>query len=96
MDGARIMRPETVAAITSRQRVGMFDVTFRQTLDWGLGVILNSSHYGAAIPYQFGPHASSATFGHGGSQSSTGFCDPERQLVVGLLFNGCPGEPCAR
>jgi CubicO group peptidase (beta-lactamase class C family) len=93
LDGARLLAPDTVAALTRRQRVGLFDHTFRQTLDWGLGLILNSAHYGPAIPYQFGPHASPATFGHGGSQSSTGFCDPDRRLVVTLLFNGCPGEP---
>ncbi len=88
----RVMKPETVALMTSRQRVGMFDQTFRQTIDWGLGVIVNSAQYGPAIPYQFGPYASAETFGHGGSQSSTGFCDPARKLVVGLVFNGCPGE----
>jgi CubicO group peptidase (beta-lactamase class C family) len=92
LDGARVLKPETVKAITMRQRVGMFDQTFRQTIDWGLGVILNSSHYGPGIPYQFGVDASRETFGHGGSQSSTGFCDPRRKLVVATVFNGCPGE----
>ena len=92
LDGVRLLSADMVQAMTSRQRVGMFDQTFRQTIDWGLGIILNSSHYGPAIPYQFGPHASRGTFGHGGSQSSTGFCDPERNLVVALIFNGCPGE----
>ncbi len=92
LDGVRLLSADMVQAMTSRQRVGMFDQTFRQTIDWGLGIILNSSHYGPAIPYQFGPYASRSTFGHGGSQSSTGFCDPERNLVVALIFNGCPGE----
>jgi CubicO group peptidase (beta-lactamase class C family) len=92
LDGVRVLKQPTVAAITMRQRVGMFDQTFRQTIDWGLGVILNSSHHGPGIPYQFGPHASRETFGHGGSQSSTGFCDPRRKLVVAMVFNGCPGE----
>jgi CubicO group peptidase (beta-lactamase class C family) len=88
----RLLQPESVSAMTMRQRAGLFDHTFRQTIDWGLGVILNSSHYGPGIPYQFGPYASPETFGHGGSQSSTGFCDPRNRLVVALLFNGCPGE----
>jgi CubicO group peptidase (beta-lactamase class C family) len=92
-NGRRLLKPDTVHAMTSRQRVGMFDNTFRQTIDWGLGLILNSAHYGPAIPYQFGEHASAETFGHGGSQSSTGFCDPVNKLVVTLIFNGCPGEP---
>ena len=92
LDGARVLKPETVASMIFRQRVGMFDLTFRHTLDWGLGVILNSAHYGPGIPYQFGPRASREAFGHGGSQSSTGFCDPRHKLVIALLFNGCPGE----
>ncbi|HUO06723.1 MAG TPA: serine hydrolase domain-containing protein [Phycisphaerae bacterium] len=93
LNNTRILSQDMVHALTFRQRVGMFDHTFRQTIDWGLGIILNSSHYGSAIPYQFGPHASASTFGHGGSQSSSAFCDPERNLVVALVFNGCPGEP---
>jgi CubicO group peptidase (beta-lactamase class C family) len=92
IDGTRLLREETVRTFTSRQRIGMPDATFRQTIDWGLGFILNSSQYGSAIPYQFGPLASPDTFGHGGSQSSTGFCDPAHRLVVALHFNGTPGE----
>ena len=92
LDGVHVMKAETVAAMTMRQRVGLFDQTFRNTIDWGLGVIINSSHYGPGIPYQFGAAASPETFGHGGSQSSTGFCDPRHRLVVALLFNGCCGE----
>jgi CubicO group peptidase (beta-lactamase class C family) len=92
LDGVRVMKPQTATAMTMRQRVGLHDQTFRSTIDWGLGVILNSSHYGPGIPYQFGAAASPETFGHGGSQSSTGFCDPRHKLVVTLLFNGCCGE----
>ena len=92
LDGVTILQPQSVAAMTMRQRVGLFDHTFRHTIDWGLGIILNSAHYGPGIPYQFGPYASPETFGHGGSQSSTGFCDPRYKLVCTLLFNGCPGE----
>jgi CubicO group peptidase (beta-lactamase class C family) len=92
LDRTRVLKEETVRAMTMRQRSGLHDQTFRTTIDWGLGVILNSSHYGPGIPYQFGPHASPETFGHGGSQSSTGFCDPRHDLVVALLFNGACGE----
>lgn len=92
-DGTQLLKPATVHAIISRQRVGMYDATFRQTIDWGLGIILNSAQYGPAIPYQFGAYASRDTFGHGGSQSSTGFHDPLRKITVCILFNGCPGEP---
>jgi CubicO group peptidase (beta-lactamase class C family) len=87
-----IVSAETVRLMTSRQRVGMMDATFRQKIDWGLGFIVNSARYGPGIPYQFGDEASEETFGHGGNQSSVGMCDPARQLVVVAVFNGWPGE----
>ena len=90
----QILKPETVAEMTRRQRVGKYDTTFQHTLDFGLGFILNSSRYGAdTVPYGYGPYASPGTFGHGGAQSSIAFADPERQLVVAFVANGLPGEP---
>jgi len=95
--GVRLLQPKTVAMMTSRQREGMHDETFKQVVDWGLGVAINSAHHapnGAwhRIPYGYGPHASPHTFGHGGAQSSIGFADPDNQLAVGIVFNGMPGE----
>lgn len=40
--GRRILWPQTIEALTARHRVGMFDHTFRQVMDWGLGFIPNS------------------------------------------------------
>jgi CubicO group peptidase (beta-lactamase class C family) len=40
--GRRVLRPQTVEAIAARHRAGMLDHTFRQVMDWGLGVIPNS------------------------------------------------------
>src|SRR6185436_15629576 len=37
LNGARIVTPETVRTFTSRQRIGMFDHTFKHILDFGLG-----------------------------------------------------------
>ncbi len=91
---ARILSPQSVEALTTPHRVGMFDQTFKHKLDWGLGFIVNSEHYGAELPpYGYGRHASRRTFGHSGFQSSTGFADPEHDLVVALVTNGNPGEP---
>lgn len=93
LDGVQILRPETVAQMTSRQRRGMFDQTFRLTVDWGLGVILNTPGDDMQkFAYGFGPHASMRAFGHGGNQSSLGMADPEHGLVVAVVFNGMPGE----
>lgn len=93
-DGVRLLRPQTVEAITARHRAGMRDRTFQATVDYGLGFVVNSEFYAPGkTPYGYGQYASPRTFGHGGSQSSTVFCDPERRLVVACVFNGTPGEP---
>jgi CubicO group peptidase (beta-lactamase class C family) len=90
--GAEILSPETARLMTSRVRSGMFDQTFKANIDWGLGFQMNSEHLSPDAPYNFGPYASRETFGHSGSQSSIGMCDPKRQLIVAVSFNGCPGE----
>ena len=93
-DHARLLSPESVALMITRQREGMFDETFRHKMDWGLGLIIDSNRYGAdTVPYGYGRHSSERTFGHGGAQSSVGFCDPENELVAAVVFNGMPGEP---
>lgn len=90
----RILSPESVALLTRPHRVGMFDHTFRHTMDWGLGFIVNSARYGPdTVPYGYGPRAGPRTFGHGGAQSTCAFADPDRRLVVTIVFNGQPGEP---
>ena len=92
-EGRRLLRRETVEALSARHRVGMIDATFRARLDSGLGVIVNSAHYGEPdAPYGYGPFAGARTYGHSGARSSTAFCDPESGLVVALAVNGMPGD----
>ncbi len=95
LSGARVLEEASVREMTRRQRIGMLDQTFRQVMDWGLGLIINSAHQTSlnVLPYNFGPGASPDAFGHGGAQSSISFADPARELVVVILFNGMPGEP---
>jgi CubicO group peptidase (beta-lactamase class C family) len=93
LDGARIVSPQTVEAMTARHRVGMYDHTFKHVMDWGLGFIVNNNQYGIdTIRYGYGPHASWRTYGHSGNQSSIAFADPKHQLVVAIVFNGTPGD----
>lgn len=93
-DSRALLQPATVHEMTSRQRKGLKDHTFKQVVDWGLGFLVNSGRYGAGPhPYGYGQHASDATFGHGGMQSSAGFADPENRLCGTIIFNGLPGEP---
>lgn len=88
-----ILTPETARDLTSPHRVGMMDRTFRKTMDWGLGFMLQSDHYAPGeTPYQFGSHASRKAFGHCGNQSTAAFCDPDADLCAVVLCNGMPGE----
>jgi CubicO group peptidase (beta-lactamase class C family) len=91
--GKRVLNQASVEEMISPQRTGMFDETFQHVIDWGLGLILDSKQYDdEPVPYGYGPYSSSRTFGHGGSQSSVGFADPESELVAAVVFNGMPGE----
>lgn len=93
-DGRALLRSDTVQELTRRQRVGLVDHSFGQIIDWGLGFLVNSFHYGhPAVPYSYGRHTSEDTFGHGGMQSSCGFADPEHGIAAAIIFNGLPGEP---
>ena len=92
-NGARILSPQTIEALTARHRAGMYDHTFSHVMDWGLGIIPNNNIYGAdTVPYSYGKYASPRAFGHSGSQSSCAFADPEHNLVVAWVFNGMCGE----
>ena len=89
----KILKKETLNYFTARHRKGMWDHTFRQNMDWGLGFMLNTPEAGFENKsYHFGRYASEKAFGHAGAQSSFGFADPVYDLVVSWVFNGMPGE----
>jgi CubicO group peptidase (beta-lactamase class C family) len=86
-----LLTPQTIEAMTARHRTGVYDLTFKHVMDMGLGVIVNSNLYGAeTVPYGYGPLAGARTYGHSGQQSSCGFCDPDRRLIVAWMCNGMP------
>lgn len=84
LQGKRLLSPQTVEAITARQRVGLFDETFGVPMDYGLGLQIDVC--------SMGRHCSPRTFGHGGNMSSVAFGDPESGLAVGLVVNGMPAS----
>jgi CubicO group peptidase (beta-lactamase class C family) len=90
--GAQILLPQTVAALTARHRSGLFDKTFRQTIDWGLGFVINGANEDGKSGYGHWPRASARAYGHSGYRSSTAFADPERQVAIVILLNGTPDE----
>jgi CubicO group peptidase (beta-lactamase class C family) len=88
-----VLSRKLVIEMTRRQRENLYDNTFRATIDWGYGFIINSRCHGVEpLPYGFGALASDDAFGHGGVQSSSAFADPAHQLVVAWSCNGMPGE----
>ncbi len=94
LDGVRILNSETVDDLTSRHRIGAFDQTLQHVVDFGLGVIIDSNRYVAeTVPYGYSRYCSEHAFGHGGSQSSIGFADPEHGLVVCYVADRRVGEP---
>lgn len=93
LDGTSFVSSSTVQQMTMRHRVNQFDQTLQHVVDFGLGVICNSNRHGLeTVPYGFGRYASESAFGHGGSQCSMGFCDPQYDLVVAWSANGFCGE----
>ena len=92
-EGVRLLSPDTAELVTARHTTGLFDRTFRQIYDRGLGVVIDSKRHGQGFGW-FGPFASDATFGHQGFFSSTAFGDPAHGLVVALTWNGVrPFDP---
>lgn len=88
-----ILTAESIRLMTFRHRENLVDETFRHKLDFGLGGIINSNRYGVkTVPYGYGVHSFEGAFGHGGSQSSIGFADPDREMSVVIIANGRPGE----
>ena len=98
----RVLSEALMAQLTERVRRDTVDRTFRATMDWGRGFMVNNrrhdavnaaAHGAAGTPYNFGPHAGDDAVGHGGNQSSIGFADPAHGLAVAVVFNGMCGEP---
>jgi CubicO group peptidase (beta-lactamase class C family) len=91
--GGSVLSVQAVEAMTARHRVGLRDETFGVVIDWGLGIMVNSWQYQRRpTPYGYGDRASPRAFGHGGSQSSIAFADPEHGLAVALVTDRMPGE----
>ena len=90
--GRRLLSAPMALAMTGRHRSGVVDQTFRQVVDFGLGVVINSHHYDGWFPYGFGAAASRETFGHGGMRTGVAFADPRHRVAVSVAFIGMVDE----
>ena len=78
LDGVRVLRAETIAAMC-REEVGeQDDLVLGRPLRRGRGVILNTQG-------MYGPNLDS--YGHSGAGGSVGFADPARKLGIGYAMN---------
>ena len=84
LDGKRILSSADRRSDHRAPTHRMLDQTFGIVLDWGLGLIVDA--------FLYGNYCSDRAFGHAGTQSSVGFCDPEYGLVVAMVLNGMPGS----
>jgi CubicO group peptidase (beta-lactamase class C family) len=85
LDGreATLLEPERLREACSPQRPIVFDQVLNQESNWGLGFMTGLGRLG------FGPYPSERAVGHPGQVgTSIGFCDPEHELAVALLYNG--------
>ncbi|EHB55168.1 beta-lactamase [Mycolicibacterium rhodesiae JS60] len=87
LDGVRIMREDTLrAAVAPARRLRPDVATGLAPIRWGTGYMLGSTRFGP-----FGRNAPGA-FGHTGLTNVVVWADPERQLSVGLISSGKPGQ----
>lgn len=93
LPGSQALHPIPPQGSHGDWRIGMFDHTFKCTLDWALGFMIDSKQYAGEHPYGYGKHASPETFGHSGNQCSCAFVDPAHGLVVAWVCDGMPGDP---
>jgi CubicO group peptidase (beta-lactamase class C family) len=90
--GESLLQPASVQMLTAAHRRGIYDLSFKQVMDWGLGFIVNTHPGTDQSGYGYGPLASPQTFGHSGNQSSCGFCDPTNNLIAAWFCNGMPDQ----
>lgn len=84
LDGAKVLRPETVAAGITMQAEGI-DQSLGLFAQRSLGLALNDERMGRSTGNPM------HTFGHGGAGTSIGWADLDTGLAVGYITNGFRG-----
>ncbi len=79
LDGTRLMREQTVRALSAQQTLRP-DLVLVIPVGWALGYMT-----GGLAGWSFGPRTTA--FGHPGFGGSVGFADPEREMSFGLVLN---------
>jgi CubicO group peptidase (beta-lactamase class C family) len=82
--------PEVLWQFCSTVRVPVYDQVLDRVCPYGLGFMTELDQHA------FGDACSVSSFGHSGNVgSSFAFADPERELAVGVVFNGLVGYDAA-
>src|SRR5690606_3854802 len=79
LDGARILRPETVREATRVHAETVTDRTSGLPASYGLGFCVGGV---------WEPYTTPGVFGHGGQQCAISYADPSHGLAVAYITNG--------
>jgi CubicO group peptidase (beta-lactamase class C family) len=89
LNGARVLRPETIRQATLPSSDGETDRYLKLPVRWSEGFQLGGERKAGVRlgggPGPMGTLASRTAFGHNGSYVCLGWADPERQIAVGYL-----------
>ncbi|HEY2312212.1 MAG TPA: serine hydrolase domain-containing protein [Streptosporangiaceae bacterium] len=89
LDGARVLRPETISQATTPSSDGETDRYLRLPVRWSEGFQLGGERHASVRlgggPGPMGALASRSAFGHNGSYVCMGWADPARQVAVGYV-----------
>jgi CubicO group peptidase (beta-lactamase class C family) len=89
LDGARVLRPETIREATRPSSAGEIDRYLHLPVRWSQGFQLGGERGGSPrIGGGYNPmgqRSSPRAFGHNGSYVCIGWADPDRQLAVGYV-----------
>lgn len=97
LDGARVLRAETISAATTPSSDGETDQYLRLPVRWSEGFQLGGARHASVRlgcgPGPMGALASRTAFGHNGSYVCMGWADPERELAVGYVTGRLVSRP---
>ncbi|MBV9793087.1 MAG: beta-lactamase family protein [Actinobacteria bacterium] len=90
LDGARVLRPGTLAEATRPSSEGELDQFLKLRIRWSHGFQLGGPVPGRATSHPMGDRSSRLTFGHNGSNACVAWADPTRRLAVAYLTGRLP------
>jgi CubicO group peptidase (beta-lactamase class C family) len=90
LDGARVLRPDTIAEAARPSSDGELDQFLKLRIRWSHGFQLGGPVPGRVTSHPMGDSSGRETFGHNGSNACVAWADPARRLAVAYLTGQVP------